>query len=49
MNPTTADDVSYNGCKYVAETVTALRADNPVYANYTYLMDDTRQPVSDAL
>ena len=49
MNPTTQDDVSYDGCRYVSETVAALRHDNPAYANYTYLADDIRQPVADAL
>jgi hypothetical protein len=49
MNPTTLDDVSYSGCRYVAETTTALREDNPAYVTYAYLADDIRQPVADAL
>lgn len=49
MNPTTLDDVSYSGCRYVSETVAALRENNPEYVTYAYLADDIRQPVADAL
>ena len=34
LNPTTQDDVSYDGCPYVDETTASRRYDNPLYSDY---------------
>lgn len=49
VNPTTEDDISYDGCPFAIETTDLRYPDNGLYIDYWWIADFSRDPLAKAL